>query len=534
MKKQQPVKAQPKEPVKKPQAVEPQVKQKPEVEVQIIPEPLPLPNITIHNIIELQQAPMRAIILSDAQIQLLSMDEIVKRHKFLQETLANVLDYDVVISDTNVWLELLFGKAPSGQTAAGGDAKPAAQPQRLLYERQLEFISKMCAYRGGRFMMMSETYEEIDRFACLLDPQNYKDADFSDNSVCLNAAARLAKRLILQQSLRRLAGQELEVPLPLPSPTPLHYRNRAVLHYDGTSLCFYNGRSHQPVPVTSCQLLRPELNDLLALVSDTLPASGLPELRGAALRCSADGQRLLLTFICHKRQGRLSAVAEELMRKQPKLISVWENDGPPVYSVYGEKWRLLAGAEKLRDQIGPVAVDLSPASFLQVNPGQTTALYDLVRGFAGLDGSQRVLDLYSGVGSIALYLAGSARQVWGVESYAPAAADAADNAALNGADNCRFETGRAEDILPRWAQQGRRFDMAVLDPPRAGCDKRLLDAVARMAPPRLVCVSCAPATLARDLPVLRSCGYAVEKLQPADMFPRTCHVETVCLLTHKG
>ena len=199
VKKQQPVKAQPKEPVKKPQAAEPQVKQKPEVEVQIIPEPLPLPNITIHNIIELQQAPMRAIILSDAQIQLLSMDEIIKRHKFLQETLANVLDYDVVISDTNVWLELLFGKAPSGQTAAGGDAKPAAQPQRLLYERQLEFISKMCAYRGGRFMMMSETYEEIDRFACLLDPQNYKDADFSDNSVCLNAAARLAKRLILQQ-----------------------------------------------------------------------------------------------------------------------------------------------------------------------------------------------------------------------------------------------------------------------------------------------------------------------------------------------
>ena len=197
--KEQPVKAQPKEPVKKPQATEPQVKQQPDVQVQIIPEPLPLPNITIHNIIELQQAPMRAIILSDAQIQVLSMDEIIKRHKFLQETLANVLDYDVVISDTNVWLELLFGKAPSGQTAAGGDAKPAAQPQRLLYERQLEFISKMCAYRGGRFMMMSETYEEIDRFACLLDPQNYKDADFSDNSVCLNAAARLAKRLILQQ-----------------------------------------------------------------------------------------------------------------------------------------------------------------------------------------------------------------------------------------------------------------------------------------------------------------------------------------------
>ena len=193
--------SQPKQqPAKKQQPAEQtQVKQPADVQVQIIPEPLPLPNITIHNIIELQQAPMRAIILSDAQIQMLSMDEIIKRHKFLQDTLANVLDYDVVISDTNVWLELLFGKAPSGQTSAGSDAKSATQPQRLQYERQLEFISKMCSYRGGRFMMMSETYEEIDRFACLLDPQNYKDADFSDNTVCLNAAARLAKRLILQQ-----------------------------------------------------------------------------------------------------------------------------------------------------------------------------------------------------------------------------------------------------------------------------------------------------------------------------------------------
>ena len=193
--------SQPKQqPAKKQQPAEQtQVKQPADVQVQIIPEPLPLPNITIHNIIELQQAPMRAIILSDAQIQMLSMDEIIKRHKFLQDTLANVLDYDVVISDTNVWLELLFGKAPSGQTSATSDAKSATQPQRLQYERQLEFISKMCSYRGGRFMMMSETYEEIDRFACLLDPQNYKDADFSDNTVCLNAAARLAKRLILQQ-----------------------------------------------------------------------------------------------------------------------------------------------------------------------------------------------------------------------------------------------------------------------------------------------------------------------------------------------
>lgn len=173
--------------------VKPEAKAKPQPR-QEVQKPLPLPNITIHNIIELQQAPMRAIILNDQQMQMLTMEEIIKRHKFLQETLVNVLDYDVVISDTNIWLELLMGKTAPNQpvTTLGANVK-------LQYERQLEFISKLCTYRGGRFMMMAETYEEIDRFACLMEPQNHKEADFSDTIVCLNSAARMAKRLILQQ-----------------------------------------------------------------------------------------------------------------------------------------------------------------------------------------------------------------------------------------------------------------------------------------------------------------------------------------------
>ena len=174
----------------KPEAKErPQAQQRQEVQ-----KPLPLPNITIHNIIELQQAPMRAIVVNDQQMQMLTMEEIEKRHRFLQETLTNVLDYDVVISDTNMWLELLLGKPQPNQPAT-----PLGANAKLQYERQLEFISKFCTYRGGRFMMMAETYEEIDRFACLMEPQNHKEADFSDNIVYLNAAARMAKRLILQQ-----------------------------------------------------------------------------------------------------------------------------------------------------------------------------------------------------------------------------------------------------------------------------------------------------------------------------------------------
>lgn len=150
-----------------------------------------LPQLEIHDIVELSQAPQRAIVLTDQQIQQLSIEEIRKRHSFLQHTLARVLDYDVVISDTNIWVELLLG-----HTSSHSDPRYNA---RLQFERQLEFISKLTKYRGGRFMMLSETYEEIDRFATMQDPTDYRDADFTDNMVCLNTAARLAKRLILSQ-----------------------------------------------------------------------------------------------------------------------------------------------------------------------------------------------------------------------------------------------------------------------------------------------------------------------------------------------
>lgn len=151
----------------------------------------PLPNITINNIVELLQAPTRSIVLTDQQIQQLTLEEIQQRHRFLEETLARVLDYDVVISDTNIWLELLIG-----YTSSHSDPRYNA---RLQFERQLEFISKLTLYRGGRFIILGETYEEIDRFATMLDPTDHRDADFTDNIVCLNTAARLAKRLILAQ-----------------------------------------------------------------------------------------------------------------------------------------------------------------------------------------------------------------------------------------------------------------------------------------------------------------------------------------------
>jgi hypothetical protein len=154
------------------------------------PQEIPaLPRMTISNIVDLTQAPQRSIVLNDQQIQQLTLEEVEKRRLFLQEALCNVLDYDVVISDTNIWLELLLSNYQGGGSANA----------RLAFERQLDFISKMMKRRGGKFVIMGETYEEIDRFATIQDPVNHKEADFSDPVVCLNTAARLAKRLILSQ-----------------------------------------------------------------------------------------------------------------------------------------------------------------------------------------------------------------------------------------------------------------------------------------------------------------------------------------------
>ncbi len=164
-----------------------------------------LPPTKIHNILDLTAAPTKGVLLNEQQIWQTSTEELEIRHRYMEEVLTAVLDYDVVLSDTNIWIELNVE-----HRGGGNNGKVEA---RLMFERQLEFISKLTKHRGARFMMMGETYEEIDRFATMLDPQNHQEADWNDSQVCLNAAARLAKRLILQQqrdNRLRIEGIEAE------------------------------------------------------------------------------------------------------------------------------------------------------------------------------------------------------------------------------------------------------------------------------------------------------------------------------------
>jgi 23S rRNA (uracil1939-C5)-methyltransferase len=183
-----------------------------------------------------------------------------------------------------------------------------------------------------------------------------------------------------------------------------------------------------------------------------------------------------------------------------------------------------------------VAFQISPQSFYQVNPMQTEKLYSLALEYAGLTGKEHVWDLYCGIGTISLFLAGHAAQVYGVEIVPEAIEDARRNAALNGIENAQFFVGKAEEILPEFYRQQDKPhamshpDVIVVDPPRKGCDPLCLDTMLAMQPDRIVYVSCDPATLARDLRILCDGGYELRRVRPLDQFLHTVHCETICEL----
>lgn len=202
---------------------------------------------------------------------------------------------------------------------------------------------------------------------------------------------------------------------------------------------------------------------------------------------------------------------------------------------YGKLYKTIWGKDYITDYIGNVKYQISPLSFYQVNPIQTEKLYGTALEYAGLTGKETVWDLYCGIGTISLFLAQKAKQVYGVEIVPQAIDDAKNNARINNIDNAEFYVGKAEDVLPeKYEKEGIYADVIVVDPPRKGCEEAVLNTMVKMQPDRIVYVSCDSATLARDVKYLRERGYELERVRAVDMFPQTVHVETVVRLTRKA
>ena len=362
----------------------------------------------------------------------------------------------------------------------------------------------------------------------------------------LDYAAQLRfKKKLVEDNLTRIGGLEDLPPVNevIGMETPFRYRNKAQYPVgydeDGRLVAgFYEGKSHRIVRADDC-LLSPETDR--AIVRTVLTFMELKKIRAydektgrglvrhILIRTGFTTGEIMVCLIINGRHFPEAPALAALLRSQvtDRIVSVCLNVniarnnvilGREVLPVYGEPC--------LYDDIGSLRFRISPLSFYQVNPIQTVRLYDTVKRMAALTGTETVLDLYCGIGTIGLYLAEGARRVLGVEIVPEAIRDAADNAAANGITNAVFSVGASEDIFRDLPDS----DVVVLDPPRKGCEASLLEELITRAPSRIVYVSCNPSTLARDLRILTR-AYAVEEIQPCDMFPHTGHVETVCLLS---
>lgn len=321
---------------------------------------------------------------------------------------------------------------------------------------------------------------------------------------------------------------------------PSRYRNKGSFPFgvmgNAAVFGFFAERSHRLVPFSDCPIQDERIVDAARRVAAWANACGVPvydettgegQLRHVVARTTAEGE-LMVTVVT---KGQLKK-KDDLLSFLEDVDSVWHNENPKLTNVvFGEKFTLLSGKQALTETIGGKRFSVSPQSFLQVNRVQTKVLYETAREFLAAKKDETVVDAYCGVGTISLFIAEDCKRVIGVEQVAPAIEDAKANAAANGVKNTEFICGNVEDVLPRLFSRDGGVDAIVLDPPRKGSEEAALEAIAKSTAKRVVYVSCNPATLARDCKYLAQHGFTLSAVRPVDMFPQTCHVETVVLMS---
>ncbi len=304
---------------------------------------------------------------------------------------------------------------------------------------------------------------------------------------------------------------------------------------------FYAERTHEIIPCERCLLSPREFDEIARQVvawmrkyniSPYDEKSGRGILRHIFIRKGfVTGEIDLCLVINAEKLPHAAELRDALKKFSICSISVSVNKKRNNV-ILGDKIINLFGKDYIEEKIGDIRFRISPHSFFQINPKQTKRLYDKVLEFAQLTGNETVIDLYCGIGTISLYLAQNARKVYGIEIVPQAIEDAKVNAELNNIKNAEFYAGKAEEVLPRLYRQGlTRADVVVVDPPRKGCDELTLSTIADINPARLIYVSCNPATLARDMKILKGYGFEPEIIQPTDMFPQSIHTESAVLLS---
>ena len=330
---------------------------------------------------------------------------------------------------------------------------------------------------------------------------------------------------------------------------PFNYRNKAQFPIgikDGKAILgFYAKRSHKIVAHHNCLIQHPVNNKITPIVKEYIDENNVSIydeenhqglLRHLVTRVGfITGEIMVILVANGKNLPNIKDLIKRLTNEAPEIVSIYINiNKGKTNVVLGRENKLIYGKEKIEDYIGDIKFKISPLSFYQVNPIQTEVLYEKALEYADLQGNETVYDAYCGIGTISLFLAQRAKKVIGIEVIPEAIEDARENARINKINNVAFHVGKAEEIMPQLFREGEKADLVVVDPPRKGCDRKLLDTIIQMKAKKMVYVSCNPSTLARDLNYLEKGGFTVKEIQPVDLFPHTGHVESIILMTYCG
>lgn len=366
----------------------------------------------------------------------------------------------------------------------------------------------------------------------------------------LSYAAQLKiKTQQVKDALLRIGHlKNVEVLPILKAENPLYYRNKmqfpVALAEGKLEIGCFAAFTHKVVDVDNCFIQKEKNNKIISVVRRWMQEyhiSAYNEDKGTGIvrhimgRVGVHtGDVMAVIVTATYEVPHLKELTKMLREEVAGLKSLIQNINKRHTNVImGQKDRVIYGKSTIRDTLGNLKFNISAQSFFQVNSEQAEKLYNKAIEFAGLTGKETVFDVYCGTGTIALFLAKHAKAVYGIEIVPQAISDARRNAEDNHCDNATFLLGDAALKLPELLEQGIKPDVVLLDPPRAGCEERVLSSIVHVKPRRIVYVSCNPSTLARDLAYLSSHGYEVPLVQPVDMFPQTSHVECVALIERK-
>lgn len=327
--------------------------------------------------------------------------------------------------------------------------------------------------------------------------------------------------------------------------TPYHYRNKvhAVLdHRKGNVISgIYEERSHQVVPVDSCQIEDEKADAIIVTIRELLQSfrmkvydedNGFGLFRHILIRVGkTSGQIMVVLVMASPIFPSKNNFIKELRQKHPEITTIVQNiNDQDTSMVLGEREKVLYGKGYITDTLCNKTFRISSRSFYQINPVQTEKLYQKAIHLAGLTGKERIVDAYCGIGTIGLIAADRVKEVIGIELNEDAIRDAIRNAHANKITNAQFYCEDAGKFMEEMADSGETADVVFMDPPRSGSDERFLSSVVKLSPKQIVYISCNPETMARDLAYLTGNGYRAITAWPFDMFPHTSHTEVVACL----